>query len=58
METQKDWSEYHVSLQPLARQLFEQLNRREYNHGLRTANELIDILLNIKGVCLHHRERA
>lgn len=51
----KDWSEYHVSLQPLARQLLEQLNRQEYKEANATSNQLMDAILHIKGICLYNR---
>jgi hypothetical protein len=51
----KDWSEYHVQLEPLTRQLHEQLNRDAYNEANRTVNKIMDVILTLKSICLHKR---
>lgn len=37
----KDWSEYIVKVQPLARRLEEQMSRKEHTDAVQTASEII-----------------
>ena len=47
-----DWSEGIVLLHPLTRKLEGQLNRREYREAEETANDLADLISDIKRVLI------
>ena len=50
-----DWSEGTVAIQPIARKLEEQLNRREYKDAEKTADELADLAFNIKRLLIRQQ---
>jgi maleate cis-trans isomerase len=48
----KDWIESVVVMQPMARKLEEQLNRREYAEAEQTAVEFAEIIQDIIRYCI------
>lgn len=55
-----DWSEYLVKVQPLARKLEEQMNRREYTDAVHTASDVITAVENVLLHAAHakHKQRV
>lgn len=52
----KDWIEAVVLMQPLARKLEEQLNRREYYAANESAKEMEDLSFKVRLYCAKHLE--
>jgi hypothetical protein len=50
-----DWSENTVLLQPLARKLVEHLNRREYKDAELVADELSELMFDLKRLCIREQ---
>ena len=53
-----DWSELHIRIQPLARDLYEAMSRQEYESAEKLAKELADVSFDIQREAIRKSVRS